>query len=131
MRTPLGGGGTIKVRGMHSGGRVGVFDSVIPPGEGPPLHLHATDDELVYVLEGSFRFQIDDQIHETPADSTVFIPRGLPHSFQNAGDRPGRLLHVFTPAGMERFFALTGGDRARFEAAGAELGMEVVGPPLR
>lgn len=32
---------------------------------------------------------------------------------------------------MERFFGLTDGDRAAFETAAAQVGMEVVGPPLR
>ena len=114
-----------------SGGAGGDYRRTTLGFENSSVYQDAIASELVYVLEGSFRFQIDDDIHETPADSTIFIPRGLPHSFQNADERPGRLLHVFTPAGMERFFALTGGDRARFEAAGAELGMEVVGPPLR
>jgi len=131
VRHPLGGAGTIKVRGMHSGGRIAVFDSVVPPGNGPPLHVHRNDDEVLYVLEGSFRFLIDDQLSETPQDSTIYIPRGVPHCFQNSGDVPGRLLLVFAPSGMERFFALTGGDLAAFEAAGAEVGMDVVGPPLR
>jgi len=131
VRNPVGGAGTIKVRGMHSAGRIAVLDSVIPPSEGPPLHLHANEDELLYVLDGSFRFQLADDVSETPPDSTVYIPRGVPHCFQNVGDRPGRLLVVFTPAGMERFFELTGGDPAAFEATAAKVGMEVVGPPLR
>jgi quercetin dioxygenase-like cupin family protein len=130
-RNPLGGAGTIKVRGMHSGGRVAVFDSVVPPGEGPPLHVHTEADEVLYVLEGTFRFQIDGELSEAPPDSTIFIPRELPHCFQNVGSSPGRLLIVFAPAGMERFFELTGGDPEAFEAAAAEVGMEVVGPPLR
>jgi hypothetical protein len=66
----------------------------------------------------------------------VFVPRGTPHNFQNVGEGPARILVMFTPAGMESFF-----DRfaepseepppQRFGSIGAEVGMDVVGPPLR
>ena len=68
--------------------------------------------------------------------SFVFVPRGTPHCFQNVGDEPGRLLVLFTPAGMEgfvdRFASLPDGpvDPDVFRSIGLEVGMEVVGPPL-
>lgn len=44
------------------------------------------------------------------------------------------MLVRFTPAGMERFFdafaALPAADPAAFGRIGAEVGMEVPGPPL-
>jgi quercetin dioxygenase-like cupin family protein len=83
------------------------------------------------VLEGDFRFQLGDEVHEAPAGTVMYVPRGTSHCFQNAADQPGRLLIFFTPSGMERFFGLAAGDPAAFEAAAAEVGMNVVGPPLR
>jgi quercetin dioxygenase-like cupin family protein len=129
--SPVGGSITHKVRGEHSGGGVSVFESRIPPGEGPPLHVHANEEEVLYVLEGTFRFQLGDEVSAAPAGSLMFVRRGVPHTWQNAGDEPGRLLITFAPAGMERFFDLAEGDRSAFETLGHELGMSVVGPPLR
>ena len=129
--SPVGGSILHKVRGEHSGGEVCVFESRIPPGEGPPLHVHANEEEVLYVLEGSFRFQLRDDVSAAPAGSLMLVPRGVPHTWQNAGDQPGRLLITFTPAGMERFFDLAEGDRSAFDRLGSELGMTVVGPPLR
>jgi hypothetical protein len=44
------------------------------------------------------------------------------------------MLFHFTPSGMERFFdgfaALEAPGPAAFETVGAEVGMDVVGPPL-
>jgi hypothetical protein len=66
----------------------------------------------------------------------VFIPRGTPHCFQNVGDDPARLLAMFTPAGMERFFEgaadLPPGsfDSAAFRTVAHRAGMEIVGKPL-
>jgi hypothetical protein len=52
----------------------------------------------------------------------------------NIGAEPARMLVVFTPAGMERFFdrfaGLAASDLASFGAIGKEAGMEIVGPPL-
>ena len=66
----------------------------------------------------------------------AFGPRGLPHSFQNVGDTPGRLLVVTTPSGLERFFErfaeLPPGsiDPDGLAEIGRANGIQVVGPPL-
>ena len=131
VRNPVGGIVTFKATGAVSAGRVTTFESVIAPGDGPPLHTHAREDETLYVLEGEFRFQLEDEVHEAPVGTTMYVPPGTPHCFQNSGETPGRLLIVFTPSGMEHFFALTGGDPEAFKKAAEVVGMEVVGPPLR
>src|SRR3954452_18130278 len=128
--SPVGVSITHKVRGDDSGGQVAIFESLIPAGEGPPLHVHANEEEVLYVLEGTFRFQLRDEVTAAPAGSLMFVPRGVPHTWQNSGDGPGRLLITFTPAGMERFFDRAEGDRSAFESFGEELGMTVAGPPL-
>jgi oxalate decarboxylase/phosphoglucose isomerase-like protein (cupin superfamily) len=65
----------------------------------------------------------------------VFVPRGTPHCFRNVGDSPARILVMFNPSGMERFFdrfaELTEADPGAFATIGAEVGLDVVGPPLR
>jgi quercetin dioxygenase-like cupin family protein len=131
VRNPVGGVVTFKTVGSDSDGRLTAFESEIAAGDGPPLHVHANEDEILYVLDGQFRFQLGDTVHEAPPGALMYVPRGVPHCFQNAGDRAGRLLIFFTPAGMEHFFGLTGGDPEAFKAAAAQVGMEVVGPPLR
>jgi quercetin dioxygenase-like cupin family protein len=131
VRNPVGGIVTFKATGMESAGVLTTFESVIAPGDGPPLHVHAREDEVLYVLEGEFRFQLGDDVHGAPEGSLMYVPRGVAHCFQNVADHPGRLLIFFTPAGMEHFFGLTGGDPEAFKKAAEVVGMEVVGPPLR
>src|SRR6478672_11914442 len=131
VASPVGGDITHKIRGEASGGAFSIFESRIPPGEGPPLHVHANEEEVLYVLEGEFRFQLRDEVTAAPAGSLMYVRRGVPHTWQNAGEDDGRLLITFTPAGMERFFDRAEGDRSAFESLGHELGMSVVGPPLR
>lgn len=131
VESPVGGTILHKVRGQDTGGAFSIIESLIPPGEGPPLHEHANEEEVLFVVEGSFRFQLRDEVTAAPEGSLMFVPRGVAHTWQNVGDGPGRLLVTFTPAGMERFFDVAEGDRSAFERLGAELGMSVVGPPLR
>ena len=133
---PVGGPLTFKVRGTETGGALTALENVIPPGEGPPMHVHAAEDESWYVLEGELHFALGGELAPASAGSFVFVPRGTPHCFQNVGATPARLLVLFTPAGMERFFerfaTIPAGrfDPESFRTAGAEAGMEVVGPPL-
>ena len=136
VRGPVGGPLTFRARGEQTGGRMTAIENVIPPGEGPPLHTHANEDETWQVLEGDLRFRLGDDLATAPAGSFVFVPRGVPHNFQNVGTSDARILVIFTPSGMERFFdrfaELQPGESVAeaFRTLGAEVGMEVVGPPL-
>jgi quercetin dioxygenase-like cupin family protein len=134
VRSPIGGDLTFIVRGEQSDGALTALEAVAPPGEGPPLHSHGREDETVYILEGEFRFKLGDELSTIGPGSFVFIPRGRSHTWQCIGDRPGRFLFTFAPAGMEGFFerlaSMTEFDLEEFRAAAAEHGMEVVGPPL-
>lgn len=136
IQGPVGGPLTFKARGEQTNGTLTVVENTVAPGEGPPLHVHASEDEAWYVLEGTLRFQLDAELHTAPAGTFVFVPRGTPHCFQNSGDQPARILVIFTPSGMEEFFdrfAVLADDQVEpgaFRRIGGEVGMEVVGPPL-
>jgi quercetin dioxygenase-like cupin family protein len=138
VANPARGGLTYKARSADTGGAVTAWESTAAPGEGPPIHLHLNEDEFMYVLEGRLRFRLDEADHTVPAGSFVFIPRGLPHTWQNAGDGEARILFVFTPAspGMERFFERSAGlpEDTRmaeaFRTLASDAGMEILGPPL-
>jgi mannose-6-phosphate isomerase-like protein (cupin superfamily) len=62
-----------------------------------PLHVHHSDDEAWYVLEGTLGFVVDDREVEAPAGSAVLVPRGTPHTWWNARPAPARYLLVMTP----------------------------------
>ncbi len=133
----LGGSVTFKVRGEETGGAFFAFETEVAAGEGPPLHVHANEEEILYVLDGEARFRVRDDIRSAATGAFMFVPRGVPHCFQAVGERPARLLIAFTPAGMETFFSglseaiARGSDPVEaFRASGEAAGMSVVGPPL-
>ena len=63
-----------------------------------PLHVHHADDEAWYVLEGTLRFRIGDQMREAGPHAAVLAPKGTPRAYGNArrGQR-ARYLLVMTP----------------------------------
>jgi quercetin dioxygenase-like cupin family protein len=136
IQGPAGGPLTFKVRGEQTDGALTAFENVVAPGDGPPLHTHSNEDESWYVLEGRLRFRLADERRDAPQGSFVFVPRGVPHCFQNVAETPARILVAFTPSGMEAFFdrfaELPDGpvDPGVFARLGADVGMTVVGPPL-
>jgi quercetin dioxygenase-like cupin family protein len=94
----------VLVRGEESGGRIGVVESRMPPGPGPPLHKHDFD-EAFYVLEGELTFSLDGELVTCRANELALAPAGVPHTLANRGGGDARFLITFTPAGFEREFA--------------------------
>jgi quercetin dioxygenase-like cupin family protein len=95
------------VTGQETGGAYFAMEALVPPGGGPPLHIHRNEDETFYVLEGLCDFRLGEQVITAGAGDFVNIPRGAVHRFHNAGDAPARLILTFTPAGIEKFFEET------------------------
>lgn len=136
VTNPLGGPLSLKIRAEDTGGALAAFESVAAPGEGPPLHLHQEQDEILYVLEGTLRVRLGDKVRDAPAGTFVFIPKQSVHTWQNVGREPARILVIVAPAGLERFFerfAALPADVSPAEAFreyGPEVGMKILGPPL-
>ena len=62
-----------------------------------PLHAHLDEDEAWYVLEGRLGFRVgDEEVIAEPGDA-VFVRRGMPHTYWNAGSGPARYLLVMGP----------------------------------
>ncbi|WP_274654473.1 cupin domain-containing protein [Paenibacillus humicola] len=61
-----------------------------------PLHVHRSDDEAWYVLEGTLAFRIGDETVEASAGGAVIAPRGKPHTYWNPRQEPARYLIIMT-----------------------------------
>jgi quercetin dioxygenase-like cupin family protein len=122
----LGGMGVVfKVSGAETGGAFAIVEHPIEPGRLVLPHVHLHEDEYSYVLEGTIGARVGD--HEVTAGpgSYVIKPRGLMHTFWNAGSDPDRLLEVISPAGFEAYFAelAAAGDPGRRDELSAKYGV--------
>lgn len=98
---------TYKVRG--TAGEVTIFELVVGPHGGAPLHLHRTQDETHYILEGRFRFHCAGETVVAESGAVVHVPKGVPHGFTNLRSDPGTILCVEThPGPLEAFFEEVG-----------------------
>jgi quercetin dioxygenase-like cupin family protein len=98
---------------------------------GPPLHLHLHQEEWFYVVEGEVLFQLGDQRKKLRAGDSVLGPRNVPHTFSSVGEKPGRMLIAFTPAGkMEEFLRVTAVPNPPVQDAAffRRYEMELIGP---
>ena len=85
-----------------------VMEALLPPGGGPPRHLHHREDETFLVLDGEVTFYVGDTVTVLKRGGFIFAPRGIPHHFRNTGVTEATLLETAFPAGVERFFAAAG-----------------------
>jgi len=92
-----------------TGGRYTVFEQVTPPGWGPPRHIHSREDEIIYILEGSYELHVGDERRTVSAGASAVLPRGIPHGFRNMASVPSRLICVITPGGLEEYFLAVAG----------------------
>jgi quercetin dioxygenase-like cupin family protein len=64
---------------------------IMEPGGGMPLHSNTVEHEQ-YILRGRARVVIGDEVLEVQKDDVVFIPGGVPHSYEALGDEPFEFL---------------------------------------
>ena len=125
----------IRIHGRDTGGVVSAVESHDVPNGGPPPHIHHREDETFQVLEGDYEFTVDGKSFVATKGTTIFAPRGIPHTYRYLGQAPGRLMCVITPAGFERFFEAIGAlapeqqqDIPRVITIAKEFGLELLPP---
>lgn len=125
-----------KVSSADTGGAWYLFAHRDMAKGGPPRHVHHEQDEWFHVIEGEYVFEIGDDRYELKAGDSLFAPRGIPHAWACAGDAPGTLMTMVSPAGtFEEFIMETTRCRTvpppeEVAEALAAHGMTLVGPPL-
>ena len=100
----LGGRLFFKVLSEETGGAYAIIDQEVPPGHGPPLHVHRRETEIFYVAEGTFEVQCGKEFHRLDAGSLFVGPRDIPHRFENVGATPGRLVLTVFPGQFANYF---------------------------
>ncbi|HYX53629.1 MAG TPA: quercetin 2,3-dioxygenase [Candidatus Limnocylindrales bacterium] len=98
----LGDNQTVKLAGSQTGGAFTLIEQNNPPGVAIPPHFHTQEDETFYVLEGEMEFTLGEKKIRATAGTTVFLPRGVTHSFKVM--ETARALVMTLPSGIENMF---------------------------
>ena len=77
-----------------------LLELEFPPDLEAPLHVHYTEDEGFYVLEGAATIYVGDQVVELGPGEHAFGPRNIPHRF-TIGPDGARMMWMLTPGGFE------------------------------
>ena len=64
---------------------------IIEVGGFMPKHTNTVEHEQL-VLRGAAEIGLGDKIYQVQKDDVVFIPKGVPHWYQNIGDEPFEFL---------------------------------------
>ncbi|WP_203839376.1 cupin domain-containing protein [Winogradskya humida] len=137
------GGGVqrIVVDAEASGGRLTAIRQSMHGGAASPVHVHAREDETIFLLAGSGTFWAGDQRWDLTSGDTVFLPRGVPHTYVLTS-QDVELLTICNPAGFEEFVRAAGWDLSAplpedwvldveaLARAAEATGQTVLGPPL-
>ena len=90
--------------GDDTNGKYAMWEAIIPPGGGPPPHVHSREEEAFYILEGEITFHIGEERVVATAGMFANMPVGTPHSFKNESSHPAKMLISVAPAGLEKMF---------------------------
>jgi quercetin dioxygenase-like cupin family protein len=136
-----GPGGVIRIlAGVDStDGRFSLVEATEEPGSAAPLHVHHGEAEAFYIIEGTIELTCGEDTLTAAAGDFVYTPQAIPHKYAVIGDRPARVLLLFSRPGFESFYAEAGApidqppagppDPERFQRLVRKYDMELLEPP--
>ena len=135
-RTSWGEESHIRVGPADSGRQLAILDYRAPAGFGPPRHLHHREDEVLELIEGQAVFWTPNLSFVLAPGDLVLLPKLSPHTRRAYAPKGIRFTATFSPSGFECFFQnierrrLLASDVAELRAVAADVGMDILGPPL-
>lgn len=128
---------SVKLDSKETGGDYYVFEVATPAGAGIPPHVHQNEDEVIYIIEGTYEIFLNGRTFIATAGSVLNFARYAPHGFTNVGSSTGRTVWVVTPGiGFEQFFEELGAlpadqppDLGKVAQIFGSYGMEILPPP--
>ena len=87
-----------------TGGAISVLKGWHKPGEGAPDHAHSDQEEIFFIVEGTYELTVGEHTTTAGPGTIVFIPRRVVHRFKNVGDTTACMLDWSLPGGQDRYF---------------------------
>jgi len=85
-------------------GAISVLVAWHKAGEGPPDHVHFDQEEMFFILDGTYELTVANQTSTVGPGTIVFLPRGVVHRFKNIGDTTACMLDWSLPGGQDHYF---------------------------
>ncbi|MBK7631995.1 MAG: cupin domain-containing protein [Ignavibacteriales bacterium] len=127
----------VKVSGSDTNGELAIFEQTsLSQGRGTPLHIHNSQDEVFFVMEGAYYFQVGEKKHNLTVGDSIFLPRKVAHAWTQVSEK-GKMTVILQPAGkLEDFFVTMSGldhepSQSEIAKMFADNDMQIVGPPLK
>lgn len=99
------GASTMRLKFAPHDSAIAIYEYVSEPGvTGAPQHVHHAHDETFYVVDGVYEFTTGTERALLAPGSFLFVPRGTPHTFRNAGEDLGRIVGTFEPGEFANYF---------------------------
>lgn len=73
------------------------WHATFPPGTFVPPHIHPTQDEFIYMLEGNFELLLDGREVKAGPGDLIRLPMGLPHGIFNKSDQVVKCFFWVSP----------------------------------
>jgi len=103
--------------GADTDGQFCLFENQSDGASRTPIHVHADDDETIYVMKGEMQVIVNGQTKTVRAGETLFLKRGIPHQLMNISGARMHYILLCTPSGFDGFVAEGGREREE----GAEI----------
>jgi mannose-6-phosphate isomerase-like protein (cupin superfamily) len=123
-----------KATAETTNGRYDQAVTITLPQVGAPEHTHQ-QEELLYILEGTYRVKLWEHLFTASVGTFVRIPGGVSHAWRSL--TVGRMLVTFLPGGlrgcfdqMRPLYLAPQVDMQALTALAARYGLVVTGPPL-
>lgn len=126
----------VKISGNDTDGDLAIFEQTsLSQGKGTPLHIHHSQDEIFYIIEGSYKFQVGGDKYNLTTGDSIFLPQKVAHAWTQISEK-GKMTVIMQPAGkLENFFVTMAAldhepNQQEIAKIFLDNDMQVVGPPL-
>ncbi|MDM9584032.1 MULTISPECIES: cupin domain-containing protein [unclassified Nostoc] len=94
------------IQGEDTGGQYSVnLVTLSRQGDGLPLAVHHNDSDVLVVLDGELRLDLDGKSVSAPSGTFAYLPPKLPHAIRNSGTQPAKFLLYNFPEKPSRSLA--------------------------
>lgn len=100
----MGIGYSLLVDSQQTNGNYELMKFVVPPGLGPPTHMHRNEDECYFILDGKFEIKLADELFTVGQGEYLHLPRNVAHGIRNIGENTGSFLCWVIPGNLGGFF---------------------------